>query len=276
MSNQLAKQDDDNELDIAVLIESLAQQLDNIDLPDKVIKATELLVAGYPTYQVARKIGVSTTTVRSWLSKYPTMAMIISNSKTLMTKIRMQKLEQQFMDAVERSEEILALSLDGSTELGSVDSKVLAVVALQARYIIGLFAGQKSDVVVTHEVGDSILQAREDALRYIADQINNDNVIDAVVRIVDPKKDTEGPLVDEYGNPPFGAYGEVETTDRGVKCAICGGSYKAFAKHISSKHDMSSHEYEITYSLPDGIIRQYDLEAKRSRKKTNGTDSTTD
>ena len=188
------------------ICDRIVDELHEEDLPDQVIQATELILAGYPMYQVARQCHVSTSTVRRWLTTYPTMAAAVANGHALLSKWRMGKLEQQFLSAIEKSQEVLSLSLSGENPNADderVDPKVLTVVAAQARYIIGLFAGQKIDVTVTHEAGDSLFKAKKDALDYIVEQLQQQRddsdiePIEAVFRVIDPKMDNDGPMLDE-------------------------------------------------------------------------------
>jgi len=233
------------------------------NLPDRVIEATELLLAGWPIYKAARKLNVSSDTIRRWLSTYPTMAAAVANGRKLLSKWRMSKLEQQFLSAIERSQEVLELDLDGTNSEGNkVDPKVLTVVAAQARYIIGLFSGQKIDVEVRHELGDTLLKAKEDALSYLADRLAEQQVkadsepVEAVFRIIDSKRATTGPVLDEHGDPPFGKLGQIDKTDDGILCHICGGRYKSVIKHLLTAHDVTVEDYETLYMLEEGSLRK--------------------
>lgn len=244
------------------IIQSIVDTLDKEELPDDVVRAAELLVSGYPISEVAKLVGSSQYVVRSWLVKYPALARIMAEQKKLISLYRMAKLEQQFATAVEKSNEILSLSLDGKAEDGSreVDPKILTVVAAQARYIIGLFAGQKSDVTVVHEFGNSVLNANESALNYLAGKLaeakTGNEPIEAVFRVIDNKVDAQGPVLMEDGSPKFGKIGVLEMTDKGILCHICGGSYKSFAKHILYKHEFQVANYELVFLLPEGTIRK--------------------
>lgn len=244
------------------IIQSIVDALDKEELPDDVVRAAELLVSGYPISEVAKLVGSSQYVVRSWLVKYPALAKIMAEQKKLISLYRMAKLEQQFSTAVDKSNEILSLSLDGRAEDGSrqVDPKILTVVAAQARYIIGLFAGQKSDVTVVHEFGNSVLNANESALNYLAGKLaeakTGNEPIEAVFRVIDNKVDAQGPILMADGSPKFGKIGVLEMTDKGILCHICGGSYKSFAKHILYKHEFQVANYELAFLLPEGTIRK--------------------
>jgi hypothetical protein len=244
----------------ADIVNQLVEELNGKELPDKVVEATELLLAGYPIYKAAKKIGSTTATIRRWLTMYPTMAAIVANGKRLLSKWRMAKLEQQFLSALEVSQEVLDTALDGE----GVNPRVLTVVAAQSRYIIGLFAGQKIDVTVTHELGETVMKAKTDALDYLAerlaDQITGADMepVEAVYKIVDSKPDDDGPMLDEEGNSPFGKIGELDTKEEGTTCHSCGRRLKNLAKHILTQHSMGVEEYEILYMLPEGSVRQAD------------------
>lgn len=247
------------------IVDRLLDEFDEDYTPDKVIEATEMLLVGMPTYKVAKKLGVRTDTVRRWLTKYPTMAAIVASGRKVLSKWRMAKLEEQFLTAIERSHEVLQVPLYGASEEddGShtrIDPKILTVVAAQARYIIGLFAGQKVDIQVTHELGDTVLAAKQDALDYLAEQLAKqiDNApvepIEATYRVLDTRMETSGPELDEHGNPPFGILGELETDENGTKCHICGKKFKSFSKHLRDRHNTSGYEYEMIYMLEEGSV----------------------
>lgn len=276
MVNEIVPVNPDNNSSIGLdkewteILDGLIQELEaGDDLPDKVIQATELLLAGWPVYKVARKLGTTSETVRRWISKYPTMATVLANGRKLLSKWRMAKLEQQFLTAVERSQEILEVGLDGFYrnelgELAPVNSKALTVIAAQARYMIGLFAGQKVDVQVTHELGNTVLKAREDALAYIAQRLAEQDAnaelepVETIVRVIDAKVKSSGPVLDEDGNPPFGELGVLDRNDDGSLCHLCGKRFKSLARHIQTEHNTTTDEYELTYMLDDGLVRKAD------------------
>lgn len=248
--------------DWQTIVDQLVDELTSQDLPDKVIQAAEMMLAGYPIYKVARKVNVTSPTVRRWLSAYPTLAAVVANGRKLLSKWRLARLEQQFLTALERSQEVLEISLDGETTDGKrVNPKILTVVAAQARYIIGLFAGQQQNITVTHEMGDTVMQAREDALTYLAQKLAEQRQhaslepVEAVYRVIDPKMDNNGPMLDEQGRPPFGEMGELDVADEGTLCHFCGGRYMSFAKHLLTRHNLSAEEYETLYLLPEGSVR---------------------
>jgi hypothetical protein len=250
------------------IINQLTDQLSAHDLPDKVVKAAELMLVGTPNYQIASRLNVSPQTVRKWLSDYPIIAMVVAQGKKLLSKWRMAQLEQQFLQSVGRSQEILDVNLDGTDKDGNkVNPKILTVVAAQSRYIIGLFAGQKVDVTVTHELGDTVMKAKEDALDYLAEKLNEqkdgaqEQPIEAIIRVVDPHVDNNAPLLDEHGNPVFGKMGCLDTSSDGTECHLCGKHLKSLRRHIENGHGMTCQEYEMTFMLDDGAVKNADNKA---------------
>lgn len=263
-NNALAKVPDDD-AEWNAIVNQLVDELQGDDLPDNVVRATEMMISGYPVHKIAKKLNTTTATIRRWLSAYPTMAAAVANSQKLLSKWRMSKLEQQFLAAVERSQEILDVGLDGLDADGyKVDPKTLTVIAAQARYVIGLFAGQQMNVRVTHELGDTVMKAKQDALSYLAEQLAAQRIgddtepIEAVFRVVDSKIDNEGPMLDEEGNPPHGVLGKLDSNDDGTQCHICGTRYKNLAKHLLTKHNITTIEYEQFYLLGEGDVRAAD------------------
>ncbi len=249
----------------SVLADRISEEVGDADLPEKVVKATELLLAGFPLSKVAQKITISPKTIRGWLSRYPTMAAIVANNRKLLTNWRMSQLEQQFLLAVERSKDVLEAPLSGTTPDGErIDPKILTVVAAQARYIIGLFAAQQQSLTVTHELGDTVMKAQDNALSYLAEKLGEQQEraaigepIEAVFRVIDASSvDSSGPMLDENGGSPFGEIGELSKDDDGVLCHICGQRRAGMSKHIIHKHNMTVEEYEVLYLLEPGSIRK--------------------
>ncbi|MCK5605143.1 MerR family transcriptional regulator [Candidatus Pacearchaeota archaeon] len=256
----------------ADIVNKLVIDINEEDVPDDVVRATEMMLVGFPITEVSAELGIETRTIRKWLTTYPIMAATVANGRALLSKWRMSKLEMQFLKAINRSEQVLDLSMAGSyldSEGVShfVDPKVLTVIAAQSRYVIGLFAGQKTDVQVTHELGDTVLKAREDALDYIADKLQDQKegvVIDAVettYRVLDPKVET-GPMLDSDGSPPHGKIGEFDINENGIECHICGSRFKALHNHLYSKHNTSTKDYEMLYMLEQGSVRDAKVEEK--------------
>lgn len=252
------------------IVNKLVEEINDQDYPDKVIRATEMMVVGFPITDISEEIDTETRTIRGWLTKYPVMAVTVANGRSLLSKWRMSKLEQQFLKAIDRSEQVLNLSLSGSyyDDAGDqhfVDPKVLTVVAAQSRYVIGLFAGQKMDVQVTHELGNTVLKAQSDALDYIADQLQDQKdgvMIDALettYRVLDDKVVT-GPMLNSDGSAPHGELGKFDINGDGIQCHICGDRYKALHNHLYSKHNTSTKDYEVVYMLDQGAVRAAKIE----------------
>lgn len=243
--------DSDNEW--REIVNQIIETLDTNDLPDDVIQATEYMIAGWPTYKIAKKLNTSKHTIRYWLSKYPAMAAAVQQGRELMSRWRLARLEQQFLLAVNRSEEILELKLNDK----SVNPKILGLIAQHARFVIGLFAGKKIDINVKVEEERPQLKAKEDALQYLAEQLqkqrDSDEPIEATYRVVDPKVN-EGPLLDENGEPNFGELGELDVNDDGVMCHICGKRFSYLSIHIRKKHHISNEIYEVTFMLERGAV----------------------
>jgi len=245
----------------AEIVDMITESLSGDDLPNDVIKAAELMLAGYPVIQVAKKLGVKKEAVRYWLTKYPALSATVANSRKLLQRWRMAQLEQLFMQAVERSREVLDVELNGETPDGvSVDPKVLTVVAAQARYFIGLFAAQQQSLTVVHELGDTVMKAQDNALDYLATKLkeqagNSDQEpIEAVYRIIDPRMDAAGPMLNSDGTPPFGKLGEVDRNDDGTLCCICGKRFKNMHTHLSLAHGTTATAYEALFMLDHGVI----------------------
>src|SRR5512139_2414995 len=165
MADEIVKAPANNDPEWLEIIEKLIEEMGD-ELPDKVIEATELLLCGWTTYQAAKKVGTSAKTIKSWLEKYPTMALAVANGRQLLTKWRLSKLEQQFILAADKSREVLELDLRDQ----SVNSRLTGVVSQHARFILSMFMGQKVDVEI--KVSETPqMKARNDALDYIAQQM---------------------------------------------------------------------------------------------------------
>src|SRR5512139_2329973 len=111
MTDEIIKAPDaKNDPEWSEIVEKLVEEMGD-ELPDKVIEVTELLISGWSTHLAAKHLGISPKTVRAWLEKYPTMALAVRNGRQLLQKWRMSKLEQQFIQAADKSQEILELDL---------------------------------------------------------------------------------------------------------------------------------------------------------------------
>ncbi len=254
------------------IVDKIVNQLDNTDLPEQVVEATELLLAGWPTYKAAKKLGIQPKMIRTWLNTYSAMAMAVANGRKLLSKWRMAKLEQQFVQAMEKSEEILDLDLEDR----AVNAKLVGTVAQHARFIISLFAGQKIDVNVKVEEGDQTLKAKEDALAFIADQLAKQRLgetpVEGVYRVVDvtPEEAKNRPLLDENGNPLYGQLGILDTNDEGTLCHACGERFKFVSIHIGSMHHLDVKNYEIIFMLPLGCIKELEKGKSDGEANSNG------
>src|SRR5512139_656747 len=187
MTDEIVKVPDQSDPEWSEIVDKIIDEMGD-ELPDKVIEATELLLSGYSTYQAAKKVGTSAKTIRQWLEKYPSMAMAVHNGRQLLSKWRMSKLEQQFVMAVRKSEEILALSLRDQ----DVNARLAGVVGQHARFVMSLFMGQKVDVEIKVTETPQV-KARNDALDYLAQQMSAlggkaESVIEASYTIVEPEK----------------------------------------------------------------------------------------
>jgi len=245
--------------EIERLVEQLSQE--DANLPERVIQATEYLLAGWPSYKIARELNIKSSQIKEWLKQYPVMARIVAESRKWLIKWRMSRLEQQFLTAIERSEEILEIGLDGNdTDDNPVNAKVVGVVAQHVRYIIGLYAGQQMDINVNFGIQEETLKATKDALDYIAVRMaqerGGDEAIEATYRVVDESPTSNRPVLDPGGNPHFGEMGVLDTTNLGVLCHICGVREGDLAKHIHMQHKLSDEEYEVTFLLPYGSIKR--------------------
>jgi AraC-like DNA-binding protein len=241
------------------IIEKITDQLKEDEIPDNVVQATEYLLSGYTVIETAKEIGKSPATIRRWLNEYPIVAAVLADNRNMLQKWRMAQLEKQFLKAVRVSEEILDLSFDDR----DVNPKIVGTVAMQARYIMGLFAGQKTDVTVRHELGDETMNATKDALDYIANQLQqqregaDEEPIEATYRVIDEKKDY-GPLIGEDGNSRFGEIGTLDINQEGALCHVCGGRFKYLRNHTIRVHGLSANKYELLFGLDQGTLRGLD------------------
>lgn len=249
----------------------LVEKLEGEDLPEKVIKATEYLVCGWPLYKISDRIGSNSSTIRSWLKKYPIMALAVAEGQKALHLWRLAQLEQQFLTSLEVSQELFD-AIEGEwveveTDEGTVrewkptNHKLLAAKAMHARFIIGLFAGQKLKIDIKTAEDETLpLKAGVDALDYLIDGISNrldkskSNPIETVIRIVDTKSDTDTPIVDEEGDPFYGILGKLEIDESGVLCHICGKRSPNIRQHIGGAHKMSPFDYEVTFMIPQGEL----------------------
>jgi hypothetical protein len=230
------------------------------EYPEDVLKVTEYLICGWPSYEIAKKIGRKPETIRSWLSRYPKMALAVRKGQHELQRWRLAQLEKQFIDAAKLSQKII----EGDSSVMQTDSKKLGIQARQARYILGLFAGQKLDLQVKGSQDDRpTLKAEKDALDYLAERIAEEQdkrMIDVtpsedkIVRVIDPRDGTKGPVLDEDGEPMHGTLGEIDRNDEGSLCHICGKRVGKLRLHVNKGHKMSDQEYEVIFMLPVGEL----------------------
>lgn len=256
MADEIVKVPDaNNDPEWTEIVEKLIEEMGD-ELPDKVIEATELMLCGWSTYQTAKKLGTSAKAVRSWLEKYPAMAMALKDGRAMLTKWRMSKLEQQFFLATEKSREILEADLTSK----DINSRLAGVVGQHARFVMSLFMGQKVDVEIKVSETPQV-KARNDALDYLAERMkalggNPDSVIDASYTVVEPEKKTSGvPLLKENGDPYFGELGKVDLNEEGVLCHICGARSRFPANHIVG-HKISLQDYSLVFMINKDDLKQ--------------------
>jgi hypothetical protein len=247
MTDEIVKVPDQADPEWSEIVDKIIEEMGD-ELPDKVIEATELLLSGYSTYQAAKKIGSDARTIRQWLEKYPSMAMAVHNGRQLLSKWRLSKLEQQFVLATKKSEEILELSLRD----GDVNARLVGVVGQHARFVMSLFMGQKVDVEIKVTETPQV-KARTDALDYLAQQMaalggKADSVIEGSYTVVEPEKRAGLPLLDEHGNPYYGKLGELDRNEEGTLCHICGQRSLHPVQHIIS-HKIGIGDYCLVYMI---------------------------
>jgi len=259
------------------IVDELYETLGRADaMPDKVVGAAEMMVAGFPLYKIAKELDVPTKTVRSWLVTYPELAKAVAIARQDMGKWRMHMLESQFLQALQKSEEVLTLSAKNvaSSEEDlvkeTVNAKLLGIQMQQARFIISLFVGNKFDLNVTIREDLPTLKATQNALEYIASQIrtqDEEEPIDAVVRVIDVES-PGGTLLDENGNPFHGVLGKLDITDEGTLCHICGKRFQRLDIHVRVKERLSNEDYETIFMLPPGAMKDEVVEREDGQQET--------
>lgn len=249
------------------IVDNIIDNLADDELPEDVLKATEYLICGWPTAKVAKRIGRKKETIRGWLTKYPQIAVAVNYGQRELQKWRLAQLEQQFLSAVETSQQILDLGNENreiEEEVVPINPKVLAIKAQQARFIISLFAGQKMDIKVKSPSDETpLLKAKTNALDYLAKRIATelDDTITAkpevTYRVIDSKTDATGPMLDENGNPYYGELGKFDENEDGIICHICGERQKKLYPHVTRHHKMSAREYEMIFMLDKGSLVEH-------------------
>lgn len=250
------------------IVDEVVDSLDD-DIPDKVIKATEYLICGWPTHKIAERLNTKKAIIRGWLTRYPKMAVAVHYGQRELYRWRMAQLEQGFLTALEVSQRILDMGSSKNRleanmqDMASADPKLLAIQAQQARFIISLFAGQKMDLKVRSPSDDRpALKAQKDALDYIASQIKDSlNTIEArpeaTYRVVDIASGVLGPLLDDKGDPFHGILGEFDQNEEGTLCHVCGERASKLYMHVTKGHKMKAREYEMVFMLDKDSLKQY-------------------
>lgn len=285
MTKDIIKYPDIDDITWQSVIDSLTTNLTkNPDIDEKIVMAAEMILSGFPLYKIAKQLNVSTDTVKGWLLNYPEITYAIGQARRDLTKWRLEQLEQQFLLAVNKSYEILTTDSyiyeddDGVLVTATPNTKLLAVQAQHARYILNLFA-DRSNFNINIQVTETAptLKAKQDALDYITGQLKKqeEEPIEATVRVI--SNDTrQGPLLDEDGNSLFGKLGELDhDKNEGTLCHVCGNRFNRLDIHIRVKENMSNEMYETIYMLPPGslteIIKQGEEEEsdQRDRRKSD-------
>lgn len=283
MTNDIIKYPDvKNDVVWTSIIEQLYETLSAIDgMPDKVISAAEMMVANWPIYKIAKELDVSTKTVRGWLTQYPQLAMAVADARQDMGKWRMEQLEQQFLLALKKSEEILTTSVvnaqssEEDTVKETVNAKLLGIQAQHSRYLIDLFVGNKFDLNINIREDTPVLKATQSALDYIITKLKqsepDDEPIEGIVRVIDPHE-KEGPVLEPDGKPRYGEFGKIDVNEEGMLCHICGKRYARLDIHIRTREGYSNESYETLFMLAPGAIK--DIIGKTDGQKTTGSSST--
>lgn len=255
----------DKDLSWQEIVNDLVDQIageDANDIPEKVISATELLLTGMPYYKVAQKLGVTTSTVKNWVKKYPSMALVLQKGRPLLAKWRIAKLEQQYLMAIEKSQEILEMDLYTDEEdTNKPNAKLTGVVAQQARFIIDQFTKVNNEISIKSDGESVTMAASGEALDYVAKKIaehrDKNEPVEATYRIIDDKNTSEKyvPILDEHGKPFYGEMGKLNINEnKKIQCHICGNYYKSLTAHLYGKHEIPPDVYELTFMLEEGAI----------------------
>lgn len=258
MSKALTTTSPQNDPDWVEIVEKIFNELDAEDLPEPVIRSLEYLLSGYSIPETAREVGVRPETIRSWIKRYPTINLALARGKPLLSRWRLNQLDRQFLMAIKKSEDILSIDLHSP----GVDPKILSALGNHVRHILGMIQGAKIDVTVTHEMGETVLSARQEALDYLSQKMaqmvqEQDPPIETIVRVINP--DQSPPFLDAQGNPNYGELGKLDTNESGACCHICGKRYKNLAAHVY-RHQVTVEEYETTYLLPPGSLNSEQYE----------------
>ena len=253
MSNELALS---NDVSWADLIDEVADLVDLEEVPTGALHAMPYLMSGLPKTEVARLVGCSRSTLNAWLQKYPAMQIAVSRGKELAQQYRLSMLEAQFVKALEVSENILNTSIKNDDD-SNINAKLLTAQGQHARFIIDKFVGSKRDLTVTHELGDSVLDAKKDALDYVAHVIagigQEEDIPTVTYRVLDGNN-TDTPMLGADGNPNFGSFGGLSVDEDLTQCHDCGQWFKSLGTHIRKTMGLTLNEYELMYQLESGSI----------------------
>jgi hypothetical protein len=268
MTKQIIKYPDNVEdFEWKEIINGLTEQLTDKELPENVIVAAEMLVSGFPTYEIAKHLGVKTSKVKSWLFKYPEMTRAVAMARKDLSRYRLQKLEPMFFHALEKIKEVLTAESyiqedsEGNIILSTPNAKLLGVQGQMARYVISLFMGKQSDININIKDERPLLRTNEGGLDYLAKKLlemrdkQEEEPIEAEVRVIDPKKE-KGPILNEEGDPNFGELGILDHNDTGTLCHICGKRFKRLDIHIRVKENLSNEMYETIFMLAPGSLKE--------------------
>ncbi len=255
MTDKAIVKKDAPDLNWSQVVDEITEQLTDGDLPESVIQATELLLCGYPIRDIANKVGVQPAVVRRWISQYPQVAAVLADQRSNLIKLRLNLLERQFYKAIHLSDEILNVDITNK----DANPKLLGVLAQHSRFIIGLYAGQRVDVHVTHEIGKETLRAKQDALDYIARRLSEfreeNEPVEGTYRVIDDNH-AASPLLGPDGEPFHGKLGVLDKDDDyGYLCHICGKNYQRLEQHIANRHGLSNQEYELTFMLEKDALK---------------------
>lgn len=269
MTKEITPYTADKDISWQEIINDLVDQIageDVNDIPENVISATELLLTGMPYYKVAQKLGVTTATVKNWVKKYPPMALVLQKGRPLLAKWRIAKLEQQYLMAIQKSQEILEMDLYGSDSsddenFPTPNAKLTGVVAQQARFIIDQFTKVNNEISLKSDGESMTLSASGEALDYLARKLSEnrdrEEPIESTYRVIDDKNTSEKliPILDEHGEPFHGEMGKLNFDDNGrIQCHICGNYYKSLTTHLYGKHEVPPDVYELTFMIEEGAI----------------------
>jgi hypothetical protein len=249
MTNEIVKYPEIDAVTWQETINTLTETLVESDMPNKIVEMAEMLVAGYPTYKIADKLGVKRQTVKNYMTKYPDMTRAVALARKDLSLWRMSQMEQQFLEALKTSADVFSANED-------VNAKLLGIKAQHARYVLSLFFGNKLDINIKISEETPLFKARQSALDYVVDTAKDyeDDAIETTIRIIE--EEPKGPLLDEEGNPNHGELGVLEKNKEGILCHVCGKRFERLDIHIRIKEKLSSEMYETIFMLAPGTISE--------------------